>query len=277
MKKKAGLPLIVLIVVVVLVLFGVKLPPAVIDLLPPDIAALLHTDPQTSPSPTVDTVDVNDLPKTAGSFQTAKRTLYDKIYADHRITFYCGCQYSEDRKVDLDSCGVKPRKNLERASRVEAEHVFPAYQFGNFRACWREPEKVCGEKMSGRKCCEQSDPVFIAAHNDLFNLFPAVGEVNGDRSNYNWGMIPGEKRNYGACNIEVDTSIRRAEPPENVMGDIARTMFYMAETYRFNLSDQDRQLYAAWDKQDPPDDWERERNRRIKAIQGKGNRFIEQP
>ena len=59
------------------------------------------------------------------------------------------------------------------------------------------------------------------------------------------------------------------------MGDIARTMFYMSDTYGFNLSRQDEQLFAAWSRQDPPDGWEVERNRRIKAIQGKGNRFIE--
>ena len=212
----------------------------------------------TTPSPSTATAApaAGDLPRTAGSFSTAKKWLYDKIYYDHRVTFYCGCRYDTDRQVDLTSCGVIPRKNADRAKRVEAEHVFPAHQFGNFRECWRAPEKVCGEKMSGRKCCEKSDPVFVAAHNDLHNLFPAVGEVNGDRSNYNWGMIAGEKREYGQCNIEVDSSIRRAEPPEGVMGDIARTMFYMSDTYRFNLSRQDEQLYTAWSRMDPPDAWE---------------------
>jgi len=88
-------------------------------------------------------------------------------------------------------------------------------------------------------------------------------------------MIPGEKRQFGACNIEVDSSTRRAEPPEAVQGDIARVMFYMADTYGFNLSHQDQQLYTAWSRRDPPDAWEVERNRRIQAIQGKGNRFVE--
>jgi len=90
--------------------------------------------------------------------------------------------------------------------------------------------------------------VFNAAHNDLFNLVPAVGEVNGKRSDFNWGMIPGEKCAFGACNFEVDPSIRRVEPPETVQGDIARTMFYMADTYGFRLSRQDEQLYTAWSR-----------------------------
>lgn len=215
------------------------------------------------------------LPNTAGSFETAKRWLYQRVYADRPVTFYCGCKYDPATlKTDLRSCGVTPRKNTERAGRVEAEHVMPAEEFGNFRQCWREPEKVCGKKISGRECCNKTDPLFEAAHNDLHNLFPAVGEVNGDRSNFRWGEIPGEAREYGACEIEVDASIRRAEPPDNVKGDIARVYFYMEKTYRFKISDQQRQLFTAWAKADPPDPWETERNRRIAEIQGQGNPFI---
>lgn len=186
------------------------------------------------------------LPHTPGSFESAKRALYEQVYIDHRVTFYCGCAYSADRKVDLASCGLQALADKPRAQRIEAEHIFPAAQFGNFRPCWRDPRsfptclKADGSALSGRACCQQVDPVFNAAHNDLFNLVPAVGEVNGQRSDFNWGMIAGEQREFGACNFEVDSSIRRVEPPESVQGDIARTMFYMADTYGFNLSDQDR-------------------------------------
>lgn len=231
----------------------------------------------TSPSNATTLVeDVSRLPKSPDSFEKAKRVLYNDVYKGHNITFYCGCDYDpKSKQVDWKSCGFKPRKNPERASRIEAEHVMPAHQFGNFRQCWREPKKVCPDKeVTGRQCCEEKDLVFETAHNDLHNLFPAVGEVNGDRSNYNWGMIEGNKREYGACAIEIDESIRRAEPPDNVKGNVARVMFYMEDTYGFKLSDQDRQLYTAWSKMDPPDAWEIERNQRIAAIEGKENRFI---
>ncbi len=223
----------------------------------------------------------SNLPHTASTFTGAKKALYDQIYRDHRVTFYCGCDYSADRKIDLASCGLTALADKPRAQRIEAEHIFPAAMFGNFRACWRSPgdfpecAKSSGRTLSGRECCQRVDSVFESAHNDLFNLVPSVGEINGKRSNYNWGMISGEQRAFGTCNIEVHSSTRRVEPPENVMGDIARTMLYMSDTYRFNLSRQDRQLYTAWSRQDPPDAWEIERNRRIKAIQGRGNRFVE--
>jgi deoxyribonuclease-1 len=225
-------------------------------------------------------VPPGDLPNTPGTFTAAKKALYERVYFDRRVTFYCGCAYSSDRQIDLASCGLTALADKPRARRIEAEHVFPAAMFGNFRPCWRSPGdfpecvKGSGKTVSGRECCQKVDPVFEAAHNDLFNLAPAVGEVNGKRSDFNWGMIPGEKREFGACDFEVDSSIRRVEPPETVMGDIARVMLYMADTYGFNLSRQDQQLYAAWSRQDPPDAWEIERNRRIAAIQGKGNRFV---
>jgi deoxyribonuclease-1 len=216
-----------------------------------------------------------DLPTTAGSFSTAKDWLYEKVYYDHPQTFYCGCDYplTGDRAgpIDLHRCGLQARQNAERAQRVEAEHVFPAAQFGNFRPCWRKPRDfpACinssGEILSGRACCEKVDPLFEAAHNDLYNLF------------YNWGMIPGAASNdYGRCAFKIDSSLRRAEPPDAVKGDIARAMFYMSATYGFNLSSQDRQLFTAWSRQDPPDAWEQTRNRRIAAIQGRDNPFISQ-
>ena len=36
----------------------------------------------------------------------------------------------------------------------------------------------------------------------------------------------------------------------------------------------DRKLYEAWNRQDPPDSFERERNRRIRALQGNANPFV---
>jgi len=222
-----------------------------------------------------------NLPNTPGTFTAAKKALYEQVYADHRITFYCGCRYDADRRIDLGSCGLESLADKPRAQQIEAEHLFPAAMFGNFRPCWRSPgdfpacAKSDGRTLSGRACCQRVDPVFEAAHNDLMNLVPAVGEVNGKRSDFNWGMIPGEPRVFGACNFEVDSGIRRVEPPENIQGDIARTMFYMADTYGFNLSRQDEQLFTAWSRQDPPDAWEIERTRRIAAIQGQGNRFVE--
>lgn len=243
-----------------------------LDELRPDPNALPHPDPPNA---------AGDLPQVAGSFSRAKDLLYDKIYRGQRVTAYCGCRYDRRRRTDLGSCGMEQYAGDTRADRVEAEHVFPASQFGNFRKCWREPETfdACytssGKVLSGRDCCQRVDVVFTAAHNDLHNLIPAVGLVNGRRSDYNWGMVPGGDQ-YGDCDIRIDSSIRRVQPPDHLRGDIARTMLYMADTYGFRLSRQDQQLYRAWNNSDPPDAWEIERNQRIAKLQKIENRFVSQ-
>jgi deoxyribonuclease-1 len=39
-------------------------------------------------------------------------------------------------------------------------------------------------------------------------------------------------------------------------------------------SDKNRKLFEAWDREDPVDDWKRERARRIEQIQGNPNPFV---
>lgn len=109
---------------------------------------------------------------------------------------------------------------------------------------------------------------------DMYNLVPAVGQINGDRSNYSYGMIPGESREYGSCDFEIQD--RKAEPREAIRGDIARIYFYMAWAYPGHgiISNKNRKLFEAWDKADPVDTWEIERCRRIEKIQGNHNPFV---
>ncbi|MDI3325431.1 endonuclease I family protein [Pontibacterium granulatum] len=201
------------------------------------------------------------------SFTKSKRILAE-IYAEQPVSFYCGCDYKKQGKKlvpDLDSCGYDPRKNAQRAKRIEWEHVMPAWAFGHQLQCWQD---------GGRKNCRKN-PDFKQMEADMHNLVPAVGEVNGDRSNFRYGMLEGEHRAYGACDVEIDFKARKAEPAPALRGDIARTYFYMADTYGVRLSKQQRRLFEAWAKQDPVDEWERKRNRLIKERQGNANPYVE--
>ena len=51
---------------------------------------------------------------------------------------------------------------------------------------------------------------------------------------------------------------------------------YMDKAYpgKGIISQSNQKLFEAWDKLDPVDDWERERARRIEAVQGNRNPFI---
>jgi endonuclease I len=88
------------------------------------------------------------------------------------------------------------------------------------RACWNKGKKLKG--IGGRKYCEKNNPEFKQAHNDLMNLVPSIGEINGDRSNYKFSMIGSEERQYGACDFEIyknkKTNISVVEPSKNSHG-----------------------------------------------------------
>ena len=201
-----------------------------------------------------------DVPRT---FVEAKKIAW-KLYAERPVEFYCGCTYQGNR-IDLDSCSYTPRKNAQRAQRVEWEHIVPAWVIGHQRQCWQE---------GGRKNCTANDPVFSRAEADLHNLVPSVGEVNGDRSNYGFGMLSQKPHQYGACPFVVDFKQRTAMPPDYTRGAIARIYLYMSERYQLRLSKQDQRLYDIWNRQYPVSEWEHWRNRKIACAQGNANPHV---
>ena len=210
------------------------------------------------------------------SFSKSKKLLL-KVYKDNPVTLYCGCTF-KGKKPNLSSCGYIPKKDKKRANRIEWEHVVPAHAFGQSFSEWRTGHPKCvnknGKKFKGRKCAQKVNEEYRRMQADMFNLYPAIGEVNGRRSNYSMGIIEGEKREFGACDVEIKS--RKVEPREEIRGEIARTYMYMDSVYpcRGIISKKNRKLFDAWNKSDPVDDWECERARRIEKIQGSRNEVV---
>ncbi len=207
-------------------------------------------------------------PEHPQSFSKAKALLLD-VYKDQSSSFYCGCKIEWRGKMgvpDLASCGYKIRKQEVRANRIEWEHVVPAWQFGHQLQCWQD---------GGRKKCSRQDVKFKLMESDMHNLVPAIGEVNGDRSNFQFLPWNGDLgANYGSCPIKVDFKGRKVDPPAASRGEIARIYKYMNQKYAFNLAKAEVQLFDAWDKMYPVKAWECERDRRIAKIQGNHNSFV---
>jgi deoxyribonuclease I len=213
------------------------------------------------------------------SFNKAKKTLERQVYTDHRITFYCGSPFNAEKKIQ-PSDKYTPKKAGKRANRVEWEHVVPAAHFGQSFKEWRDGDPKCvnkkGKPFKGRNCASKLSIPYRYMQSDLYNLYPAVGEVNGLRSNYRFGMIAGERRDFGVCDMEIDSSAKIAEPPERVRGDIARTYKYMDRSYPGHgiIGKSSKKLFDAWDRQDPVDAWECERAKRIEKIQSNENQVV---
>lgn len=138
---------------------------------------------------------------TIQSFNKAKKTLARQVYQDHKITFYCGCPY-EGKAVSPCETYSPKKKTSKRSKRIEWEHIVPAAHFGRSFREWREGHKECinskGKSFKGRNCASKMNKKYRYMQSDMYNLVPAIGEVNGLRSNYRFGMISGEQRDFGA-------------------------------------------------------------------------------
>lgn len=192
--------------------------------------------------------------KEIDNFTKAKKVLTD-FYTQHpqyQSDFYCNAPFKwvKNRFEVIPSEAYTPRnaktkkgKINERARRIEWEHIMPAHNFGQHLPCWRK---------GGRKEC-QNDETFNKMEGDLQNLVAAIGEVNGDRSNYRYAESTKDMEfsQYGKCAVFTDFKAKRFYPADYSKGWIARSYLYMSKTYKIRLSDQEKGLMEAWDKTFP--------------------------
>ena len=155
----------------------------------------------------------------------------------------------------------------------------PASRFGKKFETWKNGNLKCiknGKKFKGRKCTRKINRKFRLMEADLYNLQPTIGEINQQRQNFKMSIIPGEKRNFGKCDFEVQNKF--VEPSPNIRGDIARTYFYMADTYSnyIKLTKSELSLFSKWNNVDPVDEWECKKSKLIVNSQKNLNKFIVQ-
>lgn len=210
------------------------------------------------------------------SFSKAKKLMQKNVYHDHRETIYCGAEFDVHKNV-IPPAGFTTTKYKKRAKRIEWEHVVPAENFGRTFNEFRDGHPSCvnkkGKSFKGRKCATKMNKEYRLMQADMYNLFPAIGAVNAMRSNYNFVAQAGGGSDFGSCDMKIDN--RKAEPPVEARGRIARTYLYMDATYeRYNMSKSQRQLMNAWDRMYPVSDWECVRAKRIEVLQKSNNRVI---
>jgi len=125
---------------------------------------------------------------------------------------------------------------------------------------------------------------------DFHNLKPADASVNMDRSNLDFDNGGSQHSEATGCYFDGNSW----EPRDEVKGDIARILFYMATRYEGENGEEDLKLVdevntspspehgklstlLEWNNQDPPDAFERNRNNVIFRWQDNRNPFIDNP
>lgn len=116
------------------------------------------------------------------------------------------------------------------------------------------------------------------AKRDLHNTKAADSEANSKRGNHPFGIVttPEWQKAGSVLGTDADGAICFMPRPE-VRGDVARTMFYFAAVWGFNIDAKEEAILRAWDKADPVDADEQERNTKVTGKQGNGNDFVTYP
>lgn len=208
----------------------------------------------------------------ASDFDESKRELikiYERLGSSYQYDFYCNAPFKANKKGKYTKFEIiksdlytprneytKKGKINQRTKRIEWEHIMPAHNFGRHLPYWKD---------GGRKACKD-DKLFNKMEADKQNLVPAIGEINGDRSNYRYAQAPKDLdfNQYGNCQVYTDFKNKRFYPAGYSKGYIARSYLYMSKTYNIRLSDQERKLMEAWDKQYPMSEKERIIRERLK-------------
>ena len=228
------------------------------------------------------------------SFYAVKQIMLDKIYYDHLQTLYCNAEFDKFkhikkpqsfklpniRKVDFKVYDISSEELKRKSERMEWEHIVPAENFGRTFTEWSKGHKNCvsnkGKHFKGRSCAVQENEDFRYMYTDMYNLYPAIGAVNYLRANFNFTQFnqrDNVKNLFGSCRLKI--SHNKVEPDDSVKGLIARTYFYMEQTYpRYKIGEPMRGILKMWDKKYPVTDWECQRAYRIEKVQGNANHNV---
>ena len=179
------------------------------------------------------------------NFTKAKSILKKSNFFGIKEELYCGCEFFKWKIPKDAKCGIKARKNINRAFKIEFEHIVPFENQVGHTVVWDSGIPLCKGKK-GRKCASK---VFAHMEGDLWNLWPAGGEMNGDRNNFSYAMVQGKRDKYGKCDFIVQD--RKAEPRDEVKALVAFTYLYFQKTYakylRTNyVSVKNEKLFEAW-------------------------------
>ena len=177
----------------------------------------------------------------------AEKIFWEKVYPGSHYTLYCGEQFNSKTK-DLS-----------------IERVYPTQWTVNYLGC------------SSVEQCRNESRRFNRIEADLHNYYPALTMIVRARSDFPYGEVAGEFREFFECDFEQDVRNEVIEARNRALGNIARSLFYMHWEYGLPLRNHSLKKLIRWHNDDPPSNDERRRNDIIEKLQGTRNSFIDEP
>ena len=167
--------------------------------------------------------------------------LLKSVYPQGGTTLYCGREF----------------KNGER---LKVDYVYSEKQLMRHFGC-----------ITARQC--SSKPGYEDVATDMHNLYPIERIVELDRRGSQFGDLPDDVETR-KCGYQL--SFQTFEPPDSAKGNVARAMLYMHMQHGLPLIGP-LEMYKRWNKLDPPDAEEKQRNNIIERIQHNRNPYIDKP
>lgn len=116
---------------------------------------------------------------------------------------------------------------------------------------------------------------------DIHHLFPTDSEMNAIRGNNPFGEVVKDETDLKCRESRFGTTASGRhgvfEPPKSQKGNTARAMFYFATRYDMVIDAEQEASLRKWDKEDPVDAEEQDRNEKIAKLQGSRNPFVDYP
>ncbi len=118
---------------------------------------------------------------------------------------------------------------------------------------------------------------------DLHHLMATFMHPNGERGNLPFGEVKGRPEYHNDAGAKMGGGV--FEPPDLAKGRVARSLLYFYTRYydkrifsgNFNQGFWDEKLpmLLRWNREHPPDDFERARNDAVESFQGNRNPFVD--
>lgn len=195
-------------------------------------------------------------------YKEAKIYLFGELHIEEDQTngFYIKDVYCE--KIYNSSNALVGPNAMPDQNKLNCEHTWPQSKF---------------VKDKNNRALED------AQLSDLHHLFPSEKNANQIRANYDFAYVITDLNLGSNCTASKSGQSKNQvgnyyfEPPKKHKGNVARAMFYFSVHYQLPIEASQEATLRAWDKLDPIDELERERNDKIEKIQGNRNPFVDYP